>query len=69
MSSIGVKGDADAYGIDVEVPHQVSGTRCASIARGRSLRGIPQRQEAIFEAEDDTFAEAGKVGLWTKLTR
>lgn len=62
--SIGVKGEDDAYGVDVEVPHsQWNSLRV--IARGR-LFEIFLNGKKLFEVEDDTFAGAGKVGLWTK---
>jgi len=63
-SNIGVKGRGSAYGVDVEVPHRewnslrvvARGTLCEVFLNGRKL----------FEVEDDTFQDAGKIGLWTK---
>jgi hypothetical protein len=31
----------------------------------RTVRGLFQRQQTV-EVEDNTFAEAGNVGVWTK---
>ena len=63
-SSIGVKGKSDAYGINVEVQHKKWNT-LRVIARG-SLFEIFLNGKKLFEVENDTFAGAGKVGLWTK---
>ena len=63
-SNIGVKGRGDAYGVKVEVPHQ-TWISLRVIARG-NLFEIFLNGRKIFEVEDSTFTEAGKVGLWTK---
>lgn len=63
-SSIGVRGKGDAYGVNVDVPHQTWNT-LRVIARGK-LFEVFLNGRKIFEVENDTFTKAGKVGLWTK---
>jgi len=63
-SSIGVKGDGGAYGVEAEVPHE-QWNSLRVIARGR-LFEIFLNGTKLFEVENVTFTEAGKVGLWTK---
>ena len=63
-SNIGVKGEGDAYGVKADVPHQQWNT-LRVIMKG-SLIEIFLNGKKLFEVEDDTFTEAGKVGLWTK---
>lgn len=63
-SNIGVKGRGNAYGVKAEVPHQQWNT-LRVIAKG-SLIEVFMNGRKLFEVENDTFAEAGKVGLWTK---
>lgn len=62
--NIGVKGLGDVYGVEIDVPHQEWNT-LRLIARG-NLFEIFLNGRKIFEVEDDTFAGAGRVGLWTK---
>ncbi len=63
-SSIGIKGDADAYGVKAEVPHQTWNT--LRVYMKGNLMAISLNDERLFEVENDTFTEAGRVGLWTK---
>lgn len=63
-SSIGVRGKGDAYGVTVDVPHRKWNT-LRVIARG-SVFEVFLNGRKIFEVENDTFTNAGKVGLWTK---
>ncbi len=63
-SNIGVKGKGDAYGVEFEVPHQ-QWNQLRVIARG-PLFEVFVNGRKLFEVEDDTFKDAGKVGLWTK---
>jgi hypothetical protein len=63
-SSLDIVGRKGGYGIDVPVPAnqwhdlriEFGGTRFRVIYNGKQL----------FEVEDSTFRDAGKVGLWTK---
>ena len=63
-SSIGVKGKGDAYGVDVEVLHRKWNT-LRVIAKGNVFE-IHLNGRKLFEVENDTFKEAGRIGLWTK---
>jgi hypothetical protein len=63
-SSIGIKGDPKAYGLKVEVP---SGRW--STLRVRMVGDTAEvflNDKKVLEVENDTFADAGKIGLWTK---
>jgi hypothetical protein len=63
-SNLGVKGRRSAYGVEAEVAHQEwNGLRV--IAKG-ALFEIFLNGRKLFEVENDTFQDAGKVGLWTK---
>ena len=62
--SIGVKGKDNAYGVNVNVPHQ-QWNDLRVMARGQMFE-VFLNGKKLFEAEDDTFTDAGKVGLWTK---
>jgi len=63
-SSLDIVGRKGGYGIDVAVPADrwhglrvdFSGSRFRVLYNGKQL----------FEVEDSTFGDAGKVGLWTK---
>lgn len=63
-SNLGVKGQGDAYGVEVDVPHQRWNT--LRVIATKHLFEIFLNGRKLFEVENDTFAEAGKVGLWTK---
>jgi 3-keto-disaccharide hydrolase len=59
-----VKGESRAYGKRVPVPkNQWSELRVT--AKG-NLFTVWLNGQKLYEAEDGTFTEAGKVGLWTK---
>ena len=63
-SALDIVGRKGGYGIDVSVPaNQWHGLRVDfSGSRFRVLYNGKQ----LFEVEDSTFSDAGKVGLWTK---
>lgn len=63
-SSIGVKGKGDAYGVEVEVPHQ-KWNALRVIMKGNLIE-IILNDRKLFEVENDTFTGAGNIGLWTK---
>lgn len=63
-SNIGVKGKGSAYGVKADVPHQKWNT-LRVIMKGELIE-IFLNGTRLFEVENDTFSEAGKVGLWTK---
>jgi hypothetical protein len=63
-SNIGVKGKGDAYGVTADVPHQKWNT-LRVIVKGNVIE-IILNDKKLFEVENDTFTEAGKIGLWTK---
>jgi hypothetical protein len=63
-SNIGVKGNGDAYGVEVEVPHQ-KWNALRVIMKGNLIE-IILNDRKIFEVENDTLTGAGKIGLWTK---
>lgn len=63
-SNIGIKGEGDAYGVKVDVPHRQWNT-LRVIARGRFIE-VFLNDRKLFEAEDGTFLVGGRVGLWTK---
>lgn len=59
-----VKGGGRTYGVKTEVPAGDWG-ELRVIASGRLFTVYLDGRE-LFEVEDDTFREAGRVGLWTK---
>jgi hypothetical protein len=63
-SNIGVQGQGEAYGVKAAVPHQQWHT-LRVIAKG-NLFEVFLNGRKLFEVRNDTFTEAGKVGLWTK---
>lgn len=63
-SNIGVKGKGDAYGVEVEVPHQ-KWNALRVIMRGKLIE-IILNDRKLFEVEDGMLTGAGKIGLWTK---
>jgi hypothetical protein len=59
-----VKGEGGAYGKKATVPkNQWSELRVT--AKG-NLFTVWLNGQKLYEVEDTTFTEAGKVGLWTK---
>lgn len=63
-SSIGIKGDAKAYGVKAEVPSNKWST--LRIRMVGNTAEIYLNEKKLFEVENDTITSAGKVGLWTK---
>jgi hypothetical protein len=59
-----LKGEGRTYGTKVSVPKQQWNT-LRVVAVG-NLFEVFLNGEKLFEVEDATFKEAGKVGLWTK---
>ncbi len=63
-SPLDIVGRRGGYGVDVSVPANqwlalrvdFKGNRFSVVYNGKQL----------FEVEDSTFSDAGKVGLWTK---
>jgi hypothetical protein len=55
---------AKTYGVKHEVPSQVWSTLVVSFQG--NLFAVFFNGQKLFEVEDKTFTEAGKVGLWTK---
>lgn len=63
-SDIDLKGEGSTYGKKASVPKQQWNTlRVVAVA---SLFEVYLNGKKLFEVEDNTFKEAGKVGLWTK---
>src|SRR5205807_5826960 len=66
-SALDIVGRKGGYGVDISVPAngwlglrvEFSGSRFRVLYNGKQL----------FEVEDSTFSDAGKVGLWTKADR
>ncbi len=63
-SDIDLKGEGSTYGKKASVPRQ-QWNLLRVVAIG-NLFEVYLNGEKLFEVEDDTFKEAGKVGLWTK---
>ncbi len=63
-SSIGTKADVKSYGVKAEVPSGKWSTLRVRMV-GNAAKIYLNDQE-LFEVENDAFASAGKVGLWTK---
>jgi len=59
-----LKGSGRTYGMKEKVPSTVWAT-LRVVAKG-SLFQVFHDGRKLYEVEDDTFTEAGKVGLWTK---
>lgn len=63
-SSLQVKGRMFGYGVDTKVPKgKWSALR---IEFQRNLFTVSFNGKKLFEVEDDTFKDAGAVGVWTK---
>lgn len=63
-TSLPLKGDDQAYGKKVDVPSQQWSTLRVVITG--NLFEVFLNEQKLFEVEDETFKEAGKIGLWTK---
>ena len=59
-----LKGKGRTYGMKDKVPSGQWGT-LRVVARG-NLFEVYDNGKKLYEVEDETFKEAGKVGLWTK---
>jgi hypothetical protein len=63
-SSLQVKGRMFGYGVDTSVPsNKWSSLRVEFVGR---LFTVFFNGSKLFEAEDETFTDAGSVGVWTK---
>ena len=63
-SALDIVGRKGGYGIDVSVPaNQWHGLRVDF--NGSRFR-VRYKGKQLFEVDDSTFSDAGKVGLWTK---
>ena len=63
-SNIGVKGRGSSYGVETNVSHG-EWNSLRLVAKGE-LFEIFLNGRKLFEVENDTFQDAGKIGLWTK---
>ena len=63
-SSIGIKSNPNAYGVKAEVPSNKWNTlRVRMIG---DLAEVYFNDEKVIDVENDSFKDAGKIGLWTK---
>ena len=63
-SPLDIVGRKGGYGTDVKVPSNIWHTLRIDFKASRFVVSYDGKQ--MFEVEDSTFADAGKVGLWTK---
>jgi hypothetical protein len=63
-TDLSVKGEGRTYGKPSKVPSGQWGT-LRVVAKGR-LFEVYHAGNRLYEVEDDTFTQAGKVGVWTK---
>jgi len=63
-SSLQVKGRMFGYGVDTKVPKGKWST--LRVQFRANLFTVTFNGKRLFEVEDDTFKEAGAVGVWTK---
>jgi len=63
-TDLDVKGAGSTYGVKAEVPAD-AWSELRVIARG-NLFTVYLNGKELFQVEDGTFREAGRVGLWTK---
>jgi len=63
-SSLDIVGRKGGYGTDVKVPSDTWHSLRVDFSGSRLRVSFNGKQ--LFEVEDSTFADAGKVGLWTK---
>ncbi len=63
-SSLQVKGRTFGYGVDTRVPKGKWSTLRVEF-KGRFFT-VQFNGKSLFEVEDDTFNDAGAVGVWTK---
>ena len=63
-SDLDVKGTKSSYGAGAKVPSgRWNGLRVVAVGK---LFQVYLNDQQLFEVEDTTFTEPGKVGLWTK---
>jgi hypothetical protein len=63
-SPLDIVGRKGGYGTDVKVPSDT--WHSLRIDFSGSCFRVSFNGKQLFEVEDSTFADAGKVGLWTK---
>lgn len=63
-SSLPVKGRTFGYGVDTKVPKGKWST--LRVEFHGNLFAVHFNGKKLFEVEDDTFKDAGAVGVWTK---
>jgi hypothetical protein len=63
-SSIGVKGDAQSYGVKVSVPPSKWST--LRVRMVDTTAEVFLNDEKVLQVDNDTFRGAGQIGLWTK---
>lgn len=63
-SSLPVKGKMFGYGVDADVPSRRWTTLRVDFVG--NLFSVSLNGSKLFEVEDETFKEAGGVGVWTK---
>ena len=63
-SSLQLKGRTFGYGFDTKVPSGKWST--LRVEFGGNLFTVSLNGKKLFDVEDDTFKEAGAVGVWTK---
>src|SRR5256886_15627951 len=63
-SSLQVKGRTFGYGVDTNVPSRKWST--LRVEFHGNLFTVFFNRKKLFEVEDDTFKDAGAVGVWTK---
>jgi hypothetical protein len=63
-SPLDIVGRKGGYGTDIKVPANIWHSLRIDFKGARFSVSFNSRQ--LFEVEDSTFADAGKVGLWTK---
>ncbi len=63
-SSLQVKGRLSGYGVDVRVPRDEWST--LHVEFKDKLFAVFFNGRKLFEVEDETFSDAGAVGVWTK---
>jgi hypothetical protein len=63
-SSIGIKGDPRSYGVKAAVPSGKWST--LRVRMVGNTAEIHLNDKMLFQVENDAFASAGRIGLWTK---
>jgi hypothetical protein len=63
-SSLSVKGRTFGYGVDTKIPKGKWNTLRVEFTA--NLFSVSFNGKKLFDVEDDTFKDAGGVGLWTK---